>query len=81
MVVLKVSWCHLLLPRHGVHAVPHAEDLRGERAVGGGGGAAEVRVGRRAERGKRPFQPHPDCQGALEELKEELASAVKRARA
>ena len=40
-----------------------------------------LRDGRRKQRGKRPFKPHPDCQAALDELKEELNSAVKCARA
>ena len=39
-----------------------------------------LRDGRRKQRGKRPFVPHPDCQDALDELKEELDEAVKRAR-
>ena len=36
-----------------------------------------LRRSRRAERGKRPFQPHPDCQAGLDMIKSELASAIK----
>ena len=39
-----------------------------------------LRSGRREGRAKRPFVPHPDCQAALDELRAELASAVKCAR-
>jgi len=53
----------LLLPRHGVHRVPHAEHLRRELIVGGSGGAAQVRIGRRAERGDRRGEPEQNAHG------------------
>eukprot|EP00966_Prymnesium_polylepis_P316576 7315236-Prymnesium_polylepis.3 len=37
-----------------------------------------LRTGRRKERGKRPFVPHPEAQNALEEVRPELSSEAKR---
>ena len=40
----------------------------------------ELRHGRRAERGTRPFKPHHDCQAAVSRLRIELAAEVECAR-
>ena len=40
----------------------------------------ELRHGRRAERGTRPFKPHHDCQAAVSRLCMELAAEVECAR-
>ena len=35
-----------------------------------------MRTGRRKERAKRPFVPHPDAQVALDELRVELSARI-----